>query len=825
MMSERARSLFVEIAPLPGDERASRLAGASGLNGEESAEIRRLLEALDFSPGFLDSPMLAWNAQSASIAESAVLCWLASGDRIGTYTIGCEVGRGGMGVVYKATQDSPRRRVALKVMKPGPRSRTDLTRFRREAEILGRLSHPNIAAVFEARTIECGGGSLEEIPFIAMEFVDGVPITEFAAVRGLDAAARVALIESAADALHHAHEQNVLHRDVSPSNILVDGTGRVKVVDFGVARLSEAGRAASLATGGDGVLGKWAYASPEQADGDAARVGRSSDIFSLGAVLYELLAGRPWLAVEGRTVFELLRAIRDSSPAALPPMRCPREKDLRAIIETAMHRRPARRYPSAGEFRDDLRRWRTSRRVVVRRPGVPERACGFAASHRVLTASAGAAFAAVSIGLAVATTQWIRAREAESRMRETVRTVLENVVAATNRTRMSIEVRAGALREVRPAIEGLLAASPGDPEVRTLAANYHIEVAKMDGYDYTVSRGDRTGAIERFRRAVRVAAPEGIGRVTSEPAAFAALEALNFLEEMQHMGGLLTAADEQALLDAIALCDRRLARGASPLRWAWYRVWTGGNLMSRYAATERTELIPPIRERSLAILSEASARVATPEDHRLVGETWLSFANHSTRAGRCEGVPHACLRAREFLEVWLARTDADPDERLDLLDTYRYASTCLARLGRLDEALASAEEATGYARRLTDQFPERHNVWSGLLVALRELGLVRSSLGRADALEPIDEAIRVAESSVTESLTPKQFSRRMADFHLNRAMTARALEGAGLSMDRSGRALAAVAGESLDRAEALASTIESPEADEILAEIGRLRGR
>lgn len=327
---------------------------------------------------------------------------LAPGARVGRYTIVRVLGVGGMGVVYEAQQDSPRRAVALKLIRSELVTRSMARRFRREAAALALLQHPAIAQIYDAGAIGAGGSDAAESgagpvgrPFIAMEMVRGVTLAEFARAGTLSARGKLALAARICDAVQHAHQRGVIHRDLKPGNVIVEspdaagaeasphhGPGAlgderalsIKVLDFGVARLTEQERApggdgdggsggaagasvaASLATRVGQIVGTLGYMSPEQASGDPARVDARTDIYAIGAILYELLVGRRPVAVESSTVAQALRAVEESS--VVPPSRFDRSLrgDIDTIVMRALAREPERRYASASELGADIRR-------------------------------------------------------------------------------------------------------------------------------------------------------------------------------------------------------------------------------------------------------------------------------------------------------------------------------------------------------------------------------------------------------------------------------------------------------------------------------------
>ena len=208
-------------------------------------------------------------------------------ETIGNYRILGILGEGGMGTVYEAEQDQPHRKVALKVIRPDFVIPELIRRFSRESEVLGRLQHPGIAQIYEAGTSE---GPRGPQPFFAMELVKGQPLTEYASARSLTLTQRLELFALVCDAVHYAHQKGVIHRDLKPANILVDAAGQPKILDFGVARLTDADVQATRQTSVGEVIGTLQYMSPEQVNADPGDIDIRSDVYSLGVILYELLS-------------------------------------------------------------------------------------------------------------------------------------------------------------------------------------------------------------------------------------------------------------------------------------------------------------------------------------------------------------------------------------------------------------------------------------------------------------------------------------------------------------------------------------------------------
>jgi serine/threonine-protein kinase len=299
-------------------------------------------------------------------------CQLAGGvtASVPGYELLDELGRGGMGVVYKARQVGLDRVVALKmILAGGHASAEELDRFRREAEAAARLQHPNIAQVYEIG--EVGG-----LPYFSLEYCPGGTLA--AQLRGtpLPPARGAALVEQLALAVHFAHGHGVVHRDLKPANVLLVEDGSPKVADFGLAKRLD-GVTCGTATGA--VLGTPSYMAPEQASGEAKRIGPAADVYALGAILYECLTGRP--PFKAATAVDTILLVLEHEPVPPSRVNAHTPRDLVTVCLKCLEKDPAKRYATAADLAEDLRAFRECRPIRAKPCGRLERAVKAALRH------------------------------------------------------------------------------------------------------------------------------------------------------------------------------------------------------------------------------------------------------------------------------------------------------------------------------------------------------------------------------------------------------------------------------------------------------------
>jgi serine/threonine protein kinase/tetratricopeptide (TPR) repeat protein len=402
--SEREMDLFAEAVQLPPERRAALLQKACAGDAGLRASVEALLEAHMESGEFLEQPHGEIKVQKPRPGEKV-------GDHVGSYKLLQQIGEGGCGVVFMAEQEEPvRRKVAIKIVKPGMDTKAVIARFEAERQALALMDHPNIAHVLDAGTTESGR------PYFAMELVRGVKITDYCDQNALKTSARLAMLLEVCDAVQHAHQKGIIHRDLKPSNILVttmpSGKPLAKVIDFGIAKATTGHRLTdkTLFTAFELLIGTPAYMSPEQAALSSVDIDTRSDIYSLGVLLYELLTGStPFDTSEllKRGLDEVRRVVCNVEPPRpstrlstlmaadlttvsrhrhVEPPRLIREirGDLDWIVMKALEKDRARRYATVNGFAIDIKRYLAGEAIAARPPSTVYKVQRFVSRNKLL---------------------------------------------------------------------------------------------------------------------------------------------------------------------------------------------------------------------------------------------------------------------------------------------------------------------------------------------------------------------------------------------------------------------------------------------------------
>jgi tetratricopeptide (TPR) repeat protein len=487
---QRVKSLFEAALAREPSERAAFLAGAAP---ELADEVLRLLASDAGAGSFLSGP-----------AEAPVA--IAAGRRIGPYRVVGEIGHGGMGAVLRAVRDDDqyRKEVAIKLVHGGVGPAVVMERFKAERQILANLEHPNIARMLD------GGATEEGWPWFAMEFVEGTTIDAYCAP--LSIPQRLELFRQVCSAVQYAHQRLVIHRDLKPANILVTTDGVPKLLDFGIAKLVGGDQAGTTLT--TFPLMTPEYASPEQVKGEA--ITTSSDIYSLGMLLYELLAGRRAYELPGRSPQEIARVVCEMDP---PPPSTAGSRQLRGdldnIVLKAIRKETARRYYSVSELSEDIRRHLAGAPVLARADTIGYRLSKFVSRHRAGVAAAALVLVSLVAGLAIAVRQ---ARIAQARfddVRKLANWVVFDMDDAIAKLPGSTPARKELVAKATEYLDGLAAQSAGDRSLQQEIVRSYLRLGQIQGGTTVANVGDKAGAIASYIKAISIAERLGNDRATT----------------------------------------------------------------------------------------------------------------------------------------------------------------------------------------------------------------------------------------------------------------------------------------------------------------------
>ena len=716
--------------------------------GQRAAEMDRLCGSDPELRGSIES-LLSREREAGALLDSAAAPgaqWRAEApppQTIGPYRVVKEIGRGGMGVVYLGERADGQylKQVAIKLITAAHPDSQTARRFERERQILAQLEHPGIARLLDGGT---SGGQ----PYFIMEYVEGPPLLEFCRRGSLGVNQRLLLFLQVADAVGYAHRRLIVHRDLKPGNILVTPERQAKLLDFGLGQMIGGNGPGDEITQAGPAPMTPAYASPEQIRGETYTV--AGDVYSLGVILFELLAGRrPYRATT--TYLDLARAICDeeapplaqSVDSALPNAPALRRRlrgDLATIVAKALEKDPRRRYPTVDEFAADIRRFQQGRPVAARKPTLRYRVARLAARHRVAL-PAGALALLLIAGFAAF--GWWEARRAERRfnqVRGLAHAVMFDLYDAIAPLPGSTAARALLARRALEYLENLSQEAGGNrPLEREVALGYE-RIGEVEGDLAESSLGRVPAALESLRRAAAI-----LERLTADAPADQGLrhDYVRASIDLARAYGQAGQFDTGIAQARRAVEFAQAAAGPQP-----DNVVATNDLEAALAGLadsltdqKRYPEAVALRERVEGLARRVASIAGTPESQRSLAVAEKRVAALYGVTGRMDDCLREYEMARAIDEQRCARNPQDMRARIDLSYDYSDLGWAAANLNRLDDALSFHRQALALRQQAAQADPQDFRAATAVAASMRRIGVVLKRMTRSrEALATLDQA-------------------------------------------------------------------------------------
>ncbi|MBL8216183.1 MAG: serine/threonine protein kinase [Bryobacterales bacterium] len=727
----RIDELFHEAVALPAGEREAFLNQACD-DPSIRAEVMLLLRHDSQEEAGFDQAVAA--AAVAMVKEKR--SWVI-GRRIGPYRVTGMIGEGGMGAVYGAVRDddSYQKEVAIKLVRHGLETGRVVERFRAERQILARLEHPYIARLLD------GGATDEGFPYLVMERIHGTPVTLYANQAELGLEGRLRLFLKVCEAVQYAHASLIIHRDIKPANILITQEGTPRLLDFGLARVLAEDSHDPQTTGA--FLMTPAYASPEQVQGNA--VTTATDVYSLGAVLYELLTGRPPHDVKGVTALEAAKAIcggevKLPSRAANNPLVRERELegDIDNILLMALRQDTARRYRSVEQFAADLQRYLDGLPVVARADTVRYRTAKFVTRNRWPMVAATVAFVALAFGIVTSQISARRERRRFDQVRQLVNRVLFEVHDAVKPLAGSLPARELILRNALEYLNSLSVEAAGDPDLAHELAGAYRKLGELQGTPTGPSRGDGHGARASLARGIELERQATAKQ--PKQLAFRLGLAEMLMEQMRieaHASEF--GAAKASAREAIAVLEQTLALHPSDAAvkelLAQSYLFLGVDILARI-----NELAPAaeLLRKSIPMFEQVAAAAPGPEHQNKLAGAYGSLGRLLALLRDTEGSRKAYARSVELRERLVKEHPDNAEYGRGLLVNYgglsdRIAEPCSEeRVAGASAARPVYEKMIGLARKLAVDEKDRTSQ-ADLAQTLLRMGCLEQNEGNTAA--------------------------------------------------------------------------------------------
>jgi tetratricopeptide (TPR) repeat protein len=743
-----AERVFADAIELEPPDRVAFLDRRCAGRPDLRTEVESLIAAHESARGFLDGDSLEAVAETSSSQPFA-------GRTIGNFRLVEKIGEGGMGIVFRAERADGEfiHHVAVKLIDAPVRGADALRAFRAERQILASLQHPHIVTLLD------GGVTDDGQAYLVMERIDGVPITTYCAERRLPLEDRLRLFAGVCAAVQHAHGHAIVHRDLKPANILVTADGVAKVLDFGVAKLLDepASRDGAPTVALRPLTPN--YASPEQVRGLAVTI--ASDIYALGVLLYELLAGvRPYETAD-KTLDQILAIVVEATPqrpsaaamraeGSLPYGPSRLRGDLDAIVLKAMSKEPERRYASAREVSDDIARHLQGQAVIAREPSLAYVARTVVRRHRATLAATVIAVCALVGALGVSLWQMRMARLERDRatarfndVRQLAGALIFTIHDQVRPLPGSTPVRRTIVAEALTYLERLGRDPRMDDNLRLELARAYHRIGSVQGLPSEANLGDREGAVASLRKALELLRPMTLRPVVSRDAALQfGRTALTFATTANVVGDREAAA--AAARDAAAVADAQVRRNPSDDE---ARRLVGSALFQAALMADDSTCLPLWQRAGDAFDTLLAERPDEWDRQRNVALVQKYIGAYYQRQADMASAEAHYRRALAVDEKRLGSTPGHRQAELDVAIDLGNVGNAALNADRVPDAAAAFERGVAICTALAESDPKDVLARNRLASVTSRLALAYVRLGRTGpALDRARQAVRLGES-------------------------------------------------------------------------------
>lgn len=770
---QKVKRLLDEASEVTRDERTLWLEKACGDDEELRREVESFL-AFDSGSDRLETPAFSFTEKTGDEGAANEPGAAFEGREIGRYRTVSELGRGGMGLVFLAERSDGAfdQKVALKLIKRGMDSDAVLERFFNERRILASLVHQNIAHLIDGGTTDDG------VPYFVMEYVDGMPILDYALANDLGVEEKLVLFRQVASAVSFAHQNLVIHRDLKPSNILVTSAGIPKLLDFGIAKLLTSANGGMITATQQFVLTP-DYASPEQVRGE--QLTTATDVYSLGIILYELLTSvRPYKA-DSHAFAEIIRVVCETE--ALPPSRVAGSEraalkgDLDNIILKSLRKEPDRRYSSVEQFSADIRRHLERLPVTAGSDSLRYRIGKFVSRHRYAVLTAALIIIALLVGLGTTLYQANIARRermrAEQRFND-VRQLANSFMFEINEKIAESPIKARELLVARAIeyLDKLAAESDGDPVLQAELATAYEKIGQVQSELFNPSLGKSSDALISHQKSLEIReklfaakpddATRGIDVISSRLHLGDSHSTSGKIKEARGEYQTAVALGEQLVLSPAQGVEKRgpLARSYARLGQNYLRSGSLGAALSNY---ERSLVIYQ------ALLTEAPADTPRKRSVSII-YNYIGYVRLETLE-----IDEALVNFRNALamdEDVLATDPQNRQFRSGAVSSHLWLGVAAADKGLFDESLGHLRRALELQKEISAADPEDLGEQNGLGDCYLELGRAAIKAGdQGRAVESLEQAVRYYSAVWAEdqqNLSTRR-QRAFANLHLAEA--------------------------------------------------------